>query len=220
MQPQHQQKTPPKQAFAMDFIERQSAANNAWIEHGHHSMQRYKFAMNFVQGRVLDVACGTGYGSYVLGYRASHVLGVDIASTAIAEAKLHNSRHNVEYREGTLQQLTLPSNSFAAAVSLETLEHLSDPVTFLTEVARVLAPGGRLVISAPNALQYSRGAPPMHNPHHLNEPTFEQLSAWLDPYFRIEDASEHSPCWDPLTLSIGDLRQQLSEQRHARVYRR
>lgn len=59
----------------MDFIERHSPANRSWFEHGHSSLQRYTFALEFVAHRVLDVACGTGYGTYVLGNRGSHVTG-------------------------------------------------------------------------------------------------------------------------------------------------
>ena len=124
-----------------------------WLEHWH----RYHFAARWAAGkRVLDVACGEGYGSALLAARAAHVTGVDLAPAAIAHARgAYADRKNLEFVEASCTELPFADASFDAVVSFETIEHIEAQEAFLGQVARVLKPGGVFVLSCPNKVEYS-----------------------------------------------------------------
>jgi SAM-dependent methyltransferase len=124
-----------------------------WIEHWH----RYHFAARWVRGkRVLDVACGEGYGAALLAREAAHVTGADVAQAAIDHAKrVYANVGNAEFVRASCTELPLADASVDVAVSFETLEHIDAQEGFLDELARVLTPEGVLVLSCPNKLEYS-----------------------------------------------------------------
>ncbi|HUL96033.1 MAG TPA: class I SAM-dependent methyltransferase [Usitatibacter sp.] len=124
-----------------------------WIEHWH----RYHFARRWAAGkRVLDVACGEGYGSALLAQVAASVVGIDIAEAAIAHAKqAYAAVPNLELRCAPCTALGLPDASVDLAVSFETVEHIAEQQQFVDELARVLKPGGVLLLSCPNKLEYT-----------------------------------------------------------------
>lgn len=115
-------------------------------------VERYRFAARFVRGaRVLDVACGTGYGSEILGRGgAAHVIGVDLSAESATYAANHYATGSVGFLVGDATQLGFKPAAFEAVVSFETLEHLPAAGDFLDEVSRVLKPGGVFVCSTPN----------------------------------------------------------------------
>ncbi|HZZ92078.1 MAG TPA: class I SAM-dependent methyltransferase [Usitatibacter sp.] len=124
-----------------------------WIEHWH----RYHFATRWAAGkRVLDVACGEGYGSALLARHAREVTGVDVAPAAVAHARgVYAGVANLRFVEASCTQLPLGDASFDLVVSFETLEHIGEQERFLDEIARVLAPGGILLLSSPDKHEYS-----------------------------------------------------------------
>jgi SAM-dependent methyltransferase len=124
-----------------------------WLEHWH----RYHFAMRWARGRrVLDVACGEGYGAALLAREAAHVTGVDLSPEAIAHARAaYAGAQNLQYVESSCTKMPFPDASFDLVVSFETLEHIEGQEPFLDEVARVLRPDGLLLLSCPNKLEYS-----------------------------------------------------------------
>ena len=151
-----------------------------WLEHWH----RYHFAARWVTGkRVLDVACGEGYGSALLARSAARVTGVDISAQAVGHAQsAYAALANATFTCASCTQLPLPDASIDVAVSFETLEHIHEQEAFLAELARVLAPGGVLLISCPNKREYSdnRG---FVNEYHVSELYREQLAALLQAHF-------------------------------------
>ncbi len=130
---------------------------------------------------MLDVACGEGYGSALLAQAAAQVIGVDI-STGGGRARARHLRcaSNLRFEAASATALPLPDASVDVVVSFETIEHLApaDQPRMLAEIARVLAPGGVLVVSAPNPVEYSR-ARNYRNPFHLHEPERDELAALL-----------------------------------------
>ena len=126
-------------------------------EIAHEHWHRYAFARRFVTGRrVLDVACGEGYGSALLAQAAAHVVGVDIDAHTLAHARTaYADRRNVEFVEGSAVALPLADASADVIVSFETIEHLaeSEQPRMLAEFARVLAAEGVLILSSPNRPQ-------------------------------------------------------------------
>jgi SAM-dependent methyltransferase len=152
------------------------------FEHWH----RYAFALGIAAGRrVLDAACGEGYGTALLATRAAQAIGVDIDAATVAHAReTYRDRANLRYEAASVAALPLPDASVDVVVSFETIEHLPPEAqpAMLAEFARVLAPGGLLVISSPNKRRYSdeRG---YANPYHLHELYRADLERLLDAGF-------------------------------------
>jgi len=101
--------------------------------------------------RVLDV--GSGPGSITLGLAAvaHHVIGVDLEDAEFTEARKYASENgidNVEFREGTIQQLDFPDASFDVCTLFSMMETLDDPLAGLNEARRVLKPGGLIGASS------------------------------------------------------------------------
>lgn len=155
-------------------------------EIAHEHWHRYAFARAFVTGRrVLDVACGEGYGAALLADRALQVTGVDVDPRTLAHARTaYADRSNVAFVEGSAAALPLAAASFDAIISFETIEHLSaaDQPRMLAEFARVLAPGGLVILSSPNRPEYSERTGYV-NPFHLHELDRAELAALLEPRF-------------------------------------
>lgn len=138
---------------------------------------RYEWAAQFLpRGRVLDCACGVGYGSALLAERgAGQVVGVDVSDEALAEARRRYPRTNVEYVQADALTLTPERHGrFDLIVCLETIEHLAEPRRLLSVFAELLAPGGLLALSCPNDAHLGG-----HNPYHLWTAEYRQLYDWL-----------------------------------------
>ncbi len=151
-------------------------------EHWH----RYAFARRFVAGkRVLDAACGEGYGTALLGAQADSAVGVDIDAPTIAHASArYGQGARIRFLEGSCARLPLPDASIDVVVSFETVEHLTaaDQPRMIAEFARVLAPGGIVVISSPNKRLYS-DAREYVNEFHLHELYREDFARLLSGVF-------------------------------------
>jgi ubiquinone/menaquinone biosynthesis C-methylase UbiE len=149
----------------IDYTERmvpeQAHARTFW-EH----IARYRFAKDYVRGkRVLDVACGEGYGAAAMARAgASSVVGVDISAEVCEHAR---RKYGLDARPGDAQAIPLPDRSVDVVVSFETIEHVEKPEAFLRECARVLVPEGLLIVSTPNRPVYTGGA--ASNPFHRIE---------------------------------------------------
>jgi ubiquinone/menaquinone biosynthesis C-methylase UbiE len=151
-------------------------------EHWH----RYAFARRFAVGkRVLDAACGEGYGTALLAKAASTVVGVDIDRPTVAHASArYGDGVRVRFVEGSCTELPLPDASVDVVVSFETIEHIgaSDQPRMLAEFARVLVPDGIVVLSSPNKRLYSDDRNYV-NEFHLHELYRDELERLLKPLF-------------------------------------
>lgn len=151
-----------------------------WYEHWH----RYVFARAFAQGRrVLDAACGEGYGSAMLAPAATSVLGLDIAESAVAHARQRYAQHaNLRFEQGDCTALSCGDAQFDLIVSFETLEHVAAQQALVAGFARALAPGGLLVVSSPDKRTYSEKSG-FRNEFHVRELYREELLELLRPHF-------------------------------------
>ena len=124
-----------------------------WYEHWH----RYVFVASLAQGRrVLDAACGEGYGSALLAQSAKSVVGVDLSEDAIGHARgRYGGRANLSFQACKVTAIPVDSQSVDLIVSFETIEHLAEQEEMLREFRRILRPGGLLVLSSPNRPVYS-----------------------------------------------------------------
>jgi SAM-dependent methyltransferase len=98
-------------------------------------------------GRVLDVGCGPGHLLAEFKSLGWEVLGTEATEHA---ATIARGRHGVQVRVGDLRELALPAAHFDAVVSWHTLEHMARPDDVLDEIARLLKPGGVLLVSVPD----------------------------------------------------------------------
>ncbi|MBN1676242.1 MAG: class I SAM-dependent methyltransferase [Kiritimatiellae bacterium] len=144
---------------------------------------RYRFAGGFAADRaVLDIACGTGYGSDILlrEGKAAAVYGVDIDPRTIEYAGRVYARDGLVFREGTILDIPFADGFFDLVVSFETIEHVADEERQLQEVRRVLKPGGQYVLSTPNDWGVGEVAP-----FHVRSYTLASLRGAISSCFRI-----------------------------------
>ena len=156
-------------------------------EIAHEHWHRYAFARGLVAGRrVVDVACGEGYGSALLTPDAAEVIGVDIDPGAVAHAAARYRAANLRFAVGSATALPLAHAAVDAVVSFETIEHLPQQAqaAMIAEFARVLSPRGVLVLSSPNRSQYS-DARGYRNPFHLHELDRGELDTLLRAAFPV-----------------------------------
>lgn len=112
-------------------------------------------------GSLLDIGTGTGRMLEVLGPRVDTALGIDLSREMLAVARTSLDRAgltNCALRRGDMYRLPLPGASFDAVVIHQVLHYADRPAAAIAEAARVVAPGGRLVIVdfAPHALEFLR----------------------------------------------------------------
>jgi 2-polyprenyl-3-methyl-5-hydroxy-6-metoxy-1,4-benzoquinol methylase len=157
--------------------------HDSTIEHLH----RYALAKEFAQGKwVLDIACGEGYGSQILAETAEMVNGVDIDDSIIAKARSKYKRKNIVFTTGSVEKIPFDPGSFDMVVSFETLEHTTAHEAMLEEIKRVLKPGGILLISTPDKMNYS-DKPGYANPFHKKELYEVEFKTLLKKYFRYQE---------------------------------
>jgi 2-polyprenyl-3-methyl-5-hydroxy-6-metoxy-1,4-benzoquinol methylase len=99
--------------------------------------------------RVLDVGCGNGSNSFPLASLGHHLLGIDISAESIHHASLKNSFPNARFLVHNLLEKSL-DETFDLVLCSEVLEHLPNPEPLLLAMARILEPGGLLLITVPN----------------------------------------------------------------------
>lgn len=145
-------------------------------------LHRYAICRDHVKRkRVLDLACGTGYGSNILASVASSVVGVDISKDAIAAAIEIHQRENLSFEVADCFALPFDEGSFDVIVANEMIEHVADHAALLAEAKRVLKKDGALLVSTPNKPVYNRYIAP--NEFHVSEVTIEEFSDELSRVF-------------------------------------
>jgi SAM-dependent methyltransferase len=133
-------------------------------------------------GRVLDAGCGEGYGAELLRLAgADSVTGLDYEDTTLRHVK--RVYPQVKVVRGNLVQTGFADGSFDLITSLQTIEHLWEQPRFVAECARILAPGGTLVLSTPNRLTFPSG-----NWYHTHELTAAEFTDLVEPAFEITHA--------------------------------
>src|ERR1035437_3295480 len=139
--------------------------------------QRYAVTLDVVAGKgVLDLACGEGYGSFLMASVAAKVTGVDVSAEAVKHANSNYAikANNLKFQKGSAASLKLRDASFDVVVSFETIEHLDEQSKMLAEIRRVLRPDGVLIISSPNRPIYS-DIGRYRNEFHVKELDFNEL---------------------------------------------
>ena len=117
--------------------------------------------------RVIDMACGEGYGSDILARSASSVVGVDANPEAHEHARLRYGRENLRFARELVETFAEPAD---AVVFLQTIEHVQDAPAVLAHFRSLVGEGGVAFISTPNVLTLApKGAERSDNPWHVHE---------------------------------------------------
>lgn len=151
--------------------------NGLLLEH----LTRYYFSLEYARGRLLDFACGTGYGIHMMAKSRKKVIeeaiGIDIDSETIAYAKKMYYHPLVTYKLENAIDPNLPNKlgSFDTITSFETLEHVVEEEQFLHNVYKLLKPGGTLIISTPFGQGRGKKCGSPFHVHQLTVPEFKNL---------------------------------------------
>lgn len=133
------------------------------------SVLAYHYAAEIISGDVLEIGTGTGYGVEILAPKCKRFITVDkFLDPLVPQVE------NVEQHQMVVPPIGFESGSFDFVVSFQVIEHIKDDTQFVREVARVLRPGGKFIVSTPNApMSLTR------NPWHIREYTAEELQNLL-----------------------------------------
>lgn len=145
-------------------------------------LNRYLAAKSYVSGmKVLDVACGEGYGSNLMKtWGAKSVIGVDVSKEALEKANKNFAQEGVEFINHSAEELPFEDNSFDVVISLETIEHLDHPEKFIQEIKRVVKPDGTILISCPNDYYYAQNDKNFNNPYHKKRYTWFEFKELVE----------------------------------------
>ena len=134
------------------------------------SLLAYHKAAEMISGDVLEIGTGEGYGAEVLAPHTTRYITIDktIPTNLYQEA-------NVEFIEAAVPPIPAENNSFDYVVSFQVIEHIKRDFDFVREVHRVLKPGGKFIVTTPNApMSLTR------NPWHVREYRAEELTNMLE----------------------------------------
>lgn len=155
-----------------------SITDKVTYEHVH----RYLFAAKFIENKiVLDIACGTGYGSYYMSLFAKSVYGLDINEDVINENKAKYNKTNLKFICSNATNTPFEDNFADVIVSFETIEHIQNDIAVLAEFKRILKKDGLLIISTPNKSVSEKSQ--LVNPYHVKEYYFEEFEKLLSSFF-------------------------------------
>lgn len=135
---------------------------------------------NINNGTILDIACGTGYGTTRFDKHGLEIYGADIDEEQILSNQRLYSNTNIKFLQEDVLNLSFDSNYFDVILSMETIEHV-DPDKMLISLQRVLKRNGYLIISTPqNSMKECV------NPQHIYEYSLDEIVSFVSKYFNIE----------------------------------
>ena len=176
--------------------EKMSPMNGMLLEH----IARYYFAAPFTAGRVLDIACGAGYGTKMLAKLRkkyiSEIIGMDLSAEAVNYANKNYYHPLSTYIEGDIMEPAQLSKLglFDTIVSFETIEHIADDLKFMKHLYSLLKPGGTLVLSTP--FGKGRGLP-SKEPFHFHQLTVEEFKNLFWQFNNVEFYFQRGVMFEP-----------------------
>jgi 2-polyprenyl-3-methyl-5-hydroxy-6-metoxy-1,4-benzoquinol methylase len=133
--------------------------------------------------RVIDMACGEGYGSEVLARAAGRVTGVEANPEAFEHARLRYVRPNLRFACELVETFPEPAD---AVVFLQTIEHLRDPGAALAHFRTLVGDSGTVFVSTPNVLTLApQGASRSGNPWHVHEYRAAEFDELCRAHFKV-----------------------------------
>jgi hypothetical protein len=151
-------------------------------------LHRYYFAQRYCHGRrVLDLACGEGYGSAILADVADEVVALDVDPATIEHARARYAGENLRFvASSMLSPGAVAPATFDVVVCFEAIEHVEAHEAVLDAIASALTPTGLALVSTPDRAIYSEAAG-YHNPFHVRELDRTEFTALLSERFAHVD---------------------------------
>lgn len=144
-------------------------------------MIAYMETAKMISGTVLEIGCGEGYGLAELAPKAEKYLAIDKYSTPISEEL--KKENNITFQEMDVPPLKgIVDNSIDFVVTFQVIEHINNDELFVSEIYRVLKPGGKLILTTPNKLMSLT-----RNPWHYREYTPTEMLEILQTSFNNID---------------------------------
>jgi 2-polyprenyl-3-methyl-5-hydroxy-6-metoxy-1,4-benzoquinol methylase len=138
--------------------------------------------------RIVDLACGEGYGSAVLARTAASVVGVDANPEAFEHARLKYESPDRPHLSFERDMVEMWQGDVDCVVFLQTIEHVQDPDALLEHIRSLIGPGGVAYVSTPNVLTLApKGAERSGNPWHVREYRPEEFRALCERHFASVD---------------------------------
>ncbi|MGM8216649.1 class I SAM-dependent methyltransferase [Bacillaceae bacterium W0354] len=185
--------------------------NPLLLEH----IARYQFALPYMTGRILDLSCGSGYGTHLIAKkckeRIEEVIGIDIDPEIITYAKgeYYHPKSTFIVADATDLSLVNDIGQFDCIVSFETIEHIDDEQAILNNYNHLLKPGGILIVSTP--FGEGRGVP-SGQPFHVHQLTVDEFQSLFNNHYEevefyyqngvLIEASRREGVHYPLGLAI------------------
>ena len=142
------------------------------------SLLAYHRAAELVEGNILEIGTGTGYGVNIIAPKATRYITID---KQLPENPM--LLDNVEYYEMEVPPIGFENSSFDMVVSFQVIEHIENDINLVREVSRVLRAGGKFIVSTPNApMSLTR------NPWHVREYNADELRNLLECNFSKVEA--------------------------------
>ena len=165
-------------------IERSKINTNNIVPDGDQILFHYQVALNHINraDKVLDIACGEGFGTKLIANKALFAVGSDLDNVVIKFAREKNFEKNIIYVVSDATRTPFPDMAFDSILSMETIEHVN-PFRFLKEMSRILKNDGTIIISTP---QNRDGKIPI-NPFHNREYSLKEIEALVKRYFKIQN---------------------------------
>lgn len=145
------------------------------------SLARYHFVLPQIQGRVLDVGCGRGYGLELMEPRSRWQAGVDAGLDFLYDALVQAPGHPLACARA--ERLPFGDGSFDTVVAFEVIEHVEDDLALLRETKRIAGEAGLVLLSTPNRSVSSGASPKPLNPFHVREYGIEEFCQLLAQVF-------------------------------------
>jgi SAM-dependent methyltransferase len=158
-------------------------AENYWFRR---HLAVYEWIAERVRGlRVIDMACGEGYGADLLATSAASVIGVDANPEAHEHARLRYRRPNLTFERDAIEHFSRPCD---AITFLQTIEHVQDPDAVLEHFKSMVGPQGVVYVTTPNLLTLApEGAEKSDNPWHIKEYRADEFRELCEAHFgRVE----------------------------------
>ena len=163
------------------------------------NLARFNFFIQHAKGlRILDIGCGIGEGTGYIGQidPSKIFFGIDLEFNVIKAARMQFGSNNVFFTAMDAQRLAFGNQAFDSIISVEVIEHLSDPEAYLQEASRLLQPGGLFMLTTPNRLR-SSPTPGSLWPAHVLEYSLGELTDLLTHFFsKVEMWGEMIPIYE------------------------
>jgi 2-polyprenyl-3-methyl-5-hydroxy-6-metoxy-1,4-benzoquinol methylase len=169
---------------------------------------RYRFAAETLRvgQRALEIGCASGYGTELLGRSGAEVVAIDLHGAAVASTQRRNPRARAVRADCT--RLPFEARAFDLVVCFDVIEHLEKPATLLEQIARVVKPGGRAILSTPNKLASDLNTGQIYA-YHVREYYLSEFRAELAARFRrFEVYGQYASFVDDVRAGAGLYRRQ------------